>query len=102
MTEVVDIDGVELHVTPADEVGFPMNIVVALIAGRIARKLQGSGQLVDVEDDVYQILEICVEDGVRRETLATLDPHDLGKIISVVFDEPDADPDTDLDPEHSV
>ena len=89
MTEVVDIGDVELHVTPVSELPFPMRIAVAMIGGRIARKSETAEHAADIESDIYEVLEICVEDGIRRETLQSLNAKELAAILDVVFEDPD-------------
>lgn len=97
----VELDGTTLHVTPTTELPFPKSLAAATISSRIITKMDRSEeageQAVGVDEDMYQLLELCVEDGIRRETLEALGPHDLTDVLEIAFihAEPEVESDGD-------
>lgn len=94
MTETVELGGTTLHVTPISVLPFPYSISAGVIASRLVTKINRTDEdepAEGIDEDMYQLLELCVEDGISRETIENLGPYELSAIIGAAFEEPDED-----------
>lgn len=92
MSKTVDINGVEIDVTPIHELPFPKSLTASVISSRIISKTEAGSRddpAVGVDEDFYQLIEMCIEDRVRRRTIAALDAEQLNIILEVIFEDPD-------------
>lgn len=99
MTETIDAGGATIHVTPISELLPYQAMTAAIILGRFDRA-SGDGDTEAMGEAACDLLYICSEDGIRRETIHDLEPDQLLAIMEVVV--PDAaemdDPDADASP----
>lgn len=96
-TTTVNISGAELHVTPITELPHPESITAGIISSRILTKQSRAGEegAIGMDEDMYQLLELCVEDGIQRSTIESLDAYELNTLVNAVFPDPDSNTDTD-------
>lgn len=87
MTEEIEVNGVTLHITPVSELPYPTDMSVGLISQRILHKIDEDDHTV--YQDFYEICEVCIDDGIRKETLAGLGVRELDLIFEAIFDDPD-------------
>lgn len=95
MSEVIDVGGTTIRVTPVNELPFPESVTAGLISSRLISKIETADSgAIGAEDDLYELLELCVEDEIQRETIESLGPYELNAIIGTVF-EPETDDEND-------
>lgn len=89
VTTTVDVSGAELQVTPLTKLPHPESITAGIISSRILTKQNRGDQesIVGMDEDMYQLLELCVEDGISRTTIESLGPYELNTIVAAVFHE---------------
>ena len=87
MAEEIEVNGVTLRVTPATELPFPTNLSASVIANRILHKIEEGDH--SVYQDIYEMCELCCEDGIRKETFEQLGVAELNKVLGAVYDDPD-------------
>lgn len=80
----VEIDGVDVRITPVNELGPFRSMSASIALSRITAAAEEEDHTA-ANRELLSLLELCLEDGITAKTLATLTPRELRTLLKTAL-----------------
>lgn len=90
MAETVEVRGQRLKVYDVSKLPFPKNIQAGMVASRLDRH-QKEGKLRKFEEDIAELIALCIDEPIQPETIRDLNMAEMGKIIEIALQSMDVE-----------